>query len=299
MRGLTWDRVTSILLIAPSAIAILVFVYGFIGWTGWVSLARWDGMLQDLTLVGLRNYQKLFDAERFQIDLHNTVTFTLLFLASSLVIGLLLAVLLDQRIRGEGLFRSIYLFPMALSFIVTGVVWRWLLNPGSRELGSVGVNLLFDKAGLGLLKSGWYTDPSIGIKAVAIAATWQMSGYVMAMYLAGMRGIPEDLREAARVDGASELEIYRHIIVPLLQPITLSAVIILGHISLKIFDLVSAMTGPGLGFCTDVPAYFMFDTTFRGNHFSQGASIAIILLLSVAALIIPYLVYTARTEVQR
>ncbi|MEW6232207.1 MAG: sugar ABC transporter permease [Chloroflexota bacterium] len=299
MRGLTWDRVTSILLIAPSVIAILVFVYGFIGWTGWVSLARWDGMLQDLTLVGLRNYQKLFDAERFQIDLHNTVTFTLLFLASSLVIGFLLAVLLDQRIRSEGLFRSVYLFPMALSFIVTGVVWRWLLNPGSRELGSVGVNLLFDKAGLGLLKSGWYTDPSIGIKAVAIAATWQMSGYVMAMYLAGMRGIPEDLREAARVDGASELEIYRHIIAPLLQPITLSAVIILGHISLKIFDLVSAMTGPGLGFCTDVPAYFMFDTTFRGNHFSQGASIAIILLLSVAALIIPYLVYTARTEVQR
>ncbi|MBI4758534.1 MAG: sugar ABC transporter permease [Chloroflexi bacterium] len=299
MRGLTWDRVTSILLIAPSAIAILIFVYGFIGWTGWVSLARWDGMLQDLTLVGLRNYQKLFDTERFQIDLHNTVTFTLLFLASSLVIGLLLAVLLDQRIRSEGLFRSIYLFPMALSFIVTGVVWRWLLNPGSRELGSVGVNLLFDKAGLGLLKSGWYTDPSIGIKAVAIAATWQMSGYVMAMYLAGMRGIPEDLREAARVDGASELEIYRHIILPLLQPITLSAVIILGHISLKIFDLVSAMTGPGLGFCTDVPAYFMFDTTFRGNHFSQGAAIAIILLLSVAALIIPYLVYTARTEVQR
>lgn len=299
MRGLTWDRVTAILLIAPSAIAILVFVYGFIGWTGWVSLARWDGMLQDLTLVGLRNYQKLFDTERFQIDLHNTVTFTLLFLASSLVIGLLLAVLLDQRIRSEGLFRSIYLFPMALSFIVTGVVWRWLLNPGSRELGSVGVNLLFDKAGLSLLKSGWYTDPSIGIKAVAIAATWQMSGYVMAMYLAGMRGIPEDLREAARVDGASELEIYRHIILPLLQPITLSAVIILGHISLKIFDLVSAMTGPGLGFCTDVPAYFMFDTTFRGNHFSQGAAIAIILLLSVAALIIPYLVYTARTEVQR
>ncbi len=299
MRGSTWDRVTSVLLIAPSAIAILVFVYGFIGWTGWVSLARWDGMIQDLTLVGLRNYQKLFDTERFQIDLHNTVTFTLLFLASSLVIGLLLAVLLDQRIRSEGLFRSVFLFPMALSFIVTGVVWRWLLNPGSRELGSVGVNLLFDKVGLGLLKSGWYTDPSIGIKAVAIAATWQMSGYVMAMYLAGMRGIPEDLREAARVDGASELDIYRHIILPLLQPITLSAVIILGHISLKIFDLVSAMTGPGLGFCTDVPAYFMFDTTFRGNHFSQGAAIAIILLLSVAALIIPYLVYTARTEVQR
>jgi len=133
---------------------------------------------------------------------------------------------------------------------------------------------------------------------VAIAATWQMSGYVMAMYLAGLRGIPEELREAARVDGASELEIYRHIIVPLLQPITLSAIIILGHISLKIFDLVTAMTGPGPAFSTDVPALFMFNTTFQGNHFAQGASIALILLVMVAVLVVPYLVYSARTEVQ-
>lgn len=293
------DRAMAVLLVLPSLVATAVFVYGFIGFTAFASLTRWDSLVPDFSWVGLENYVRLFATERFQIDLRNTLTFTSLFLAISLSLGFLLAVLLDRRIRGEGLFRSLYLFPLALSFIVTGVVWRWLLNPGSAELGSTGVNLLLDTVGLGVLKSGWYTDPRIGIKAVVIAAVWQMSGYVMAMYLAGLRGIPEELREAALVDGASEFQVYRHIIVPLLHPITLGALIILGHISLKIFDLVVAMTGPGPGFSSDVPALFMFDTTFRGNNFAQGAGIAVILLAMVAALIVPYLIYSLRTEVQR
>jgi len=298
MRRLNWERVVSILLLAPAGIAIAIFVYGFIGWTAYASLTNWDQLLPDFTLAGLSNYQKLFAHQRFQIDLRNTVVFTILFLISCLVIGLVLALLLDQRIWGEGFFRSIYLFPMSISFIVTGVVWRWLLNPGSAELGSTGVNLLFDMLGLGFLKTGWYTDPKIGIMAVAIAATWQMSGYTMAMYLAGLRAIPDELREAARVDGASEWQIIRHIILPILQPVTLSAVIVLGHISLKIYDLVVAMTGPGIGFATDVPAYFMWDTTFRGNHFARGAAIATVLLIVVAILIVPYLVNSIRTEAE-
>lgn len=328
MRRLDWERIVSVLLVAPSAIAIAIFVYGFIGFTGFASLTKWDQLFPDFTLVGLRNYQRLFAHPRFQIDLRNTVVFTVLFLGSCLVIGFLLAFLLDQRIRGEGIFRSIYLFPMAISFIVTGVVWRWLLNPGIAGAGSTGVNLLFDKAGLGFLKWGWFTDPtvlyihpesgvgqllqrvglgalahrnfgmSVGIISVVLAATWQMSGYSMALYLAGLRSIPDELREAARVDGATELQILRHVIVPLLKPITLSAVIILGHTSLKIYDLVVAMTGPGPGFSTDVPAYFMWETTFEGNHFSRGASIATILLLMVAVLIVPYLVYSTRTEAE-
>jgi glucose/mannose transport system permease protein len=297
-RRLTNDRIISLLLIAPSVIAIAVFVYGFIGFTAFASFTKWDQMLPDFSFVGWRNYEKLFNTVRFQIDLTNTVVFTVLFLSACLALGFLLAVLLDQRIRFEGFFRSVFLFPLAISYIVTGVVWRWLLNPGSVQLGSTGVNLLFEKLGLDFLKNGWYTDPNIGIKAVVIAATWQMSGYVMAMYLAGLRGIPEDLREAARVDGATEIQVYRHIILPLLQPITLGAVIILGHMSLKIFDLVVSMTGPGPGFSSDVPAFFMWDTTFRGNNFAQGAGIATILLLSVAVLIVPYLVYSTRTEAE-
>jgi len=293
------DRVISLLLIAPSLIAIAVFVYGFIGFTAFASLTKWDNLAPDFTFVGLQNYSRLFDTVRFQIDLRNTVTFTVFFLVLCLSLGFMLAVLLDRKIRGEAIFRSIFLFPLALSFIVTGVVWRWLLNPGSAELGSTGINLLLDTVGLGFLKTGWYTDPKIGIKAVVVAATWQMSGYVMAMYLAGLRGIPEELREAALVDGASEFQVYRHIIVPLLHPITLGAMIILGHISLKIFDLVVAMTGPGPGFSSDVPAFFMFETTFRGNNFAQGAGIAVILLVMVAILIVPYLVYNLRLETQR
>lgn len=328
MRRLSRDRVVSLLLIAPSVLAVAVFVYGFIAFTGFSSLTKWDSLTPDFTLVGLRNYQKLFTIDRFLCDLRNTVSFTLLFLVACIGLGFLLAVLLDQRIKAEGLFRSIFLFPMAISFIVTGVVWRWLLNPGTLQTGSSGVNLLFEKVGLDFLRWGWFTDPtiwhippesgvgvllaqvglgvltspyvglSLAMISVVIAATWQMSGYTMAMYLAGLRSIPEELREAARVDGATEFQIYRHIILPLLRPITLSAVIVLGHISLKIFDLVVSMTGPGPAFATDVPAFFMWDTTFRGNNFSQGAAIATILLISVALLIVPYLAHTARTQAE-
>jgi glucose/mannose transport system permease protein len=217
---------------------------------------------------------------------------------------------------------------MAISFIVTGVVWRWLLNPGTAQTGSSGINLLFERTGLGFLRSGWFTDPtiwhvrpgsaagsllgrlglgglaspyvgvSLAMISVVIAAIWQMSGYTMALYLAGLRAIPDELREAARVDGASEFQLYRHIILPLLQPVTLSAVIILGHISLKIFDLVVSMTGPGPAFATDVPAFFMFDTTFRGSNYAQGAAIATLLLILVALLVVPYLIHTVRTEAE-
>ena len=315
VRRWDWDRFIAVLCILPSIIAIGIFVYAFIAWTGWASLLRWNDLLPlqglpglpDLKILppkaawaGIDNYVRLImQDQRFQIDLQNTVVFTVLFISACLILGLVLAVLLDQRIRGEGLLRGIYLFPMAVSFIVTGVVWRWVLNPGTEQTGAVGLNLLFEKVGLGVLKNGWYTDPQIGIKAVVIAATWQMAGYTMALYLAGLRGIPDDLREAARVDGASEWQVFQHIILPLLRPVTLSAVIILGHISLKIFDLISSMTGPGAGFSTDVPAYYMFDTVFKGNHFARGAAIAIIILVMVSVLVIPYLIYSARTEVER
>jgi glucose/mannose transport system permease protein len=158
--------------------------------------------------------------------------------------------------------------------------------------------------GLDTLRWGWYTDTTsigpfhVALIPVIIAAAWQLTGYTTAMYLAGLRSVPEELREAARVDGASEVGVYRHIIVPMLQPITLSALIMLGHISLKIFDLVFTMTGRGPGFVTDVPGIFMFETTFQGNHYSQGAAISIIMLLTVAVVVLPYLIFTLRREVE-
>ena len=297
------------LMVLPSIILIAIFVYGFIAWTTTVSLSKWDGVEPDYTWVGLENYRQLFSqeggvsAKRFTIDMWNTLFFTALFLLACVVVGLLLAILLDQKVKAEGLFRTIYLFPMALSFVVTGVVWQWIFAPGT-EQRLRGVNALFHAVGLDALRWKWYTDTNsfgpfhVALIPVIIAAAWQMIGYCMAMYLAGLRGIPEELREAARVDGATEVQIYRHIILRILQPITLSALIVLGHISLKIFDLVYTMTGKGSGFVTDVPGIFMFETTFQGNHYSQGATISIIMLIMVAVVIIPYLAYSLRREVE-
>jgi glucose/mannose transport system permease protein len=320
LRTVTSDQAAAIALIVPSVLAVAVFVYGFIGWSAFVSVSEWNTVRPDYTFVGLDNFRDLFSNFRFQIDVRNTVVFTVFFVGSCLLIGFVLASLLDRQIRMEGLFRSIYLFPMAVSFIVTGVVWRWLLAPRA------GVNLLADKVGASSLQYDWYTDPTVAyihptsplgealhwiglgfladanfgiplaMVSVVIAATWQMSGFVMVLYLAGLRAIPDELKEAARADGASELQVLRHISMPLLRPVTLSAMIILGHQSLKIFDLVVSMTQRGPGFATDVPALFMFETTFQGNHFARGAAISIVMLVSVSFLVIPYLFWSLRRE---
>lgn len=289
------DTVLSVLLVSPSIIAVAIFVYGFILWSVRVSLSKWQGLLPDYTWAGLSNYLGLFKDPRFHIDIRNTLIFTLLFVTGSILLGLFLAVLLDQGLQGESFFRSLFLFPMAISFIVTGVVWRWLMNPaqGSRMSG---LNLLFDKLGLDFLINQWHTTPTWGMAAIALAAIWQMSGYTMALYLGGLRAVPDEIREAARVDGASELQIYRHIILPLLSPVTLSAMIILGHISLKVFDLIVAIAGKQLPL--DVPAIYMWQTTFDGTFYGRGAAIGILLLISVAVLIIPYLRYTLKTEAE-
>lgn len=287
------DRWLQIVLISPSILAVLIFIYGFIGWSVRVSLSNWKGLNPDYTWAGLKNYIALFSDPRFHVDVRNTVIFTLVFVVGSIVLGFFLAVILDQGLRGEGFFRSLFLFPMAISYIVTGVVWRWLMNPaeGSRMSG---LNLLFSKLNLDFLVNRWHTTPTWGIAAIALAAIWQMSGYTMALYLAGLRSIPNELREAARIDGASEAEIYRRIIIPLLTPISLSALIILGHMSLKVFDLIIAVAGKQLPL--DVPAIYMWQTTFDGLFYSRGAAIGILLLLSVAVLIIPYIRFTLRAE---
>ena len=289
------DRYLSILLISPSIIAVLIFIYGFIAWSVRVSLSKWKGLNPDYTWNGLKNYIDLFGDPRFAVDVRNTVLFTVVFVAGSLILGFLLAVMLDQGLRGEGFFRSLFLFPMAISYIVTGVVWRWLMNPAMGTRMS-GFNLLFTYVGLDSWVNAWHTTPKWGMASIALAAIWQMSGYTMALYLAGLRAIPQELKEAARIDGASEFQIYRRIMLPLLAPVTLSALIILGHMSLKVFDLIIAIAGKQLAL--DVPAIYMWQATFDGLFYARGAAIGILLLISVAVLIIPYIRYTLKTEAQ-
>jgi glucose/mannose transport system permease protein len=289
------DRYLSFLLVLPSILAVLIFIYGFIGWSIRVSFTKWKGLEPNYEWNGLSNYINLFSDPRFMVDIRNTVIFTLVFVIGCILLGFFLAVMLDQGLKGETFFRTLFLFPMAISFIVTGVVWRWLMNPagGSRMSG---FNLLFSYLHLDFLINQWHTTPIWGIAAVALAAIWQMSGYTMALYLAGLRSIPHELREAAQIDGASEFQIYRYIILPILTPVTLSALIILGHISLKVFDLIIAIAGKQLPL--DVPAIYMWQTTFDGLFYGRGAAIATLLLISVAALIIPYLWFTLRSEKQ-
>jgi glucose/mannose transport system permease protein len=287
------DRILSFLLASPSILAVMIFIYAFIGWTVRVSLSKWKGLTPDYSWNGLTNYINLFSDPRFAVDVRNTVIFTVVFVGGTILLGFFLAVLLDQGLRGESFFRSLFLFPMAISYIVTGVVWRWLMNPATGSRTS-GFNLLFSYLHLDFLQNSWHTTPTWGIAAVALAAIWQMSGYTMALYLAGLRAIPHELSEAAQIDGASQLQIYRYVILPLLTPITLSALIILGHMSLKVFDLIIAIAGKQLPL--DVPAIYMWQTTFDGLFYGRGAAISILLLISVAFLIIPYILYTLKAE---
>ena len=291
------ETLLSIALLFPSIVAVAIFVYGFIAWSVRVSLSRWKGLNPDYTFVGLQQYTDLiFHDQRFLIDIRNTAVFTVGFILGCLILGLGLAILLDQKLRGESLFRSIFLFPMSISFIASGVVWAWLMNPatGSR---TTGINLLFQNLGLDFLVSTWHaTPPPWGMAYTVIPAVWQLSGFAMALYLGGIRSISEDIREAARVDGATEFEVYRYVILPMLRPVTLSAVIILGHMSLKIFDLIVALGRKDQRL--DVPGIYMWTTTFDGTNYAQGAAIGILMLISVAILVVPYLISSMRAEAE-
>ncbi|HEY6073827.1 MAG TPA: sugar ABC transporter permease, partial [Anaerolineales bacterium] len=287
------ELILTITLLLPSIVAVAIFVYGFIGWSVRVSFSAWKGLLPDYTWVGLDQYIELFHSQRFLIDVRNTGVFTVGFISGCLLLGLGLAILLDQKLKGEALFRGIFLFPMSISFIASGVVWGWLMNPATGNR-ITGINLIFHNLGLDSLISLWHSTPQPwGMAFTVIPAVWQLSGFTMALYLGGIRSISDDLREAARVDGASEFEIYRYIILPMLQPVTLSAVIILGHMSLKIFDLIVALGNKDIRL--DVPGIFMWTTTFDGTNYGQGAAIGILMLVSVAFLVVPYLIQNMRT----
>jgi glucose/mannose transport system permease protein len=283
-----------LLLIAPSLIVLAVFVYGFLGWNIRVSFTSWRGLNPVYDNVGARNYRALGDDERFQLDVRNILIFTLVFVVGALVFGFFMALLLEKGVKGETFFRSVYLFPMAISFIATAIIWRWLLDNGSGP-STAGLNKLFQNMGLGFIRSDWYkSDSKWAIAAVALPAGWALSGYIMSLFLAGMRGVPDELREAARVDGANEPRVFWHVVRPMLLPVLMSAVVILAHISLKTFDLFYAIDLNNLKI--DTPAVYMWYTTFAGGFYARGASIATLLLLGVALVIVPYIWYSVRSE---
>jgi glucose/mannose transport system permease protein len=284
-----------LLLLSPSLILLAVFVYGLIAWTMKVSVSDEHNARGSKGFVGLDNYVNLFTADindRFMHSLKNLLIFTVVFLAGTMLLGLLWAFLLERGVRGEGFFRTVYLFPMAVSFIASGVVWRWLMNPG-QDANAGGLNAVFGGLGLDALQNTWWTDPDWGMAAMALPAVWQLSGYVMALFLAGFRGIPQELREAAAMDGASTYRLYRNVIFPQLTPVALSALIIVGHMSMKMFDLIMSVSGAQ--WLTEVPAVYVWQALLTSDY-AKAAAISIILLLLVAVVIVPYLIYTNRAE---
>ncbi len=281
-----------LLLISPTLILLGVFVYGLIGVNLNTSLT--DNIRGQTTgYVGLENYTAIFTDDTFIYSLRNLAMYTAAFLIGTLFFGFLWAWLLERGVRGEGIFRTVYLFPMAVSFVASGVVWRWLLNSNTGDSAS-GLNRGLESIGLGFLQNSWWADETWGVFALALPAIWQLSGYIMALFLAGFRGVPDELREAARVDGASEWKLYRHVIFPQLSPVALSAIIIIGHMSLKVFDLIMAVAGQ-TNYTTQVPATQMWLAFTRGEY-AVAAAIGTVMLVVVAVLIVPYLVHNYRTE---
>jgi len=369
MVGSKKNTVYSMLVLLPSLILLLIFVYGFIGNSFYISLTDWGtgAALREnpvKNLIGLENYRQLFTGaihERFRQDLINAIFYSLFLVAGTLGLGLFLAIMLDKGPKGENILRTIFLFPMALSFVVTGTIWRWIFSPKG------GVNLIPTWFGLErgdflwlssrekvalfnwqsvpqiialillvifafMLYGGWkngrrtqtiwgavlsglmlfyaavlhYLLPpilpyaefhgfSLATVGIIIAAVWQYSGYTMALYLAGLRGLPVAMYESAKMDGAGDITYYLKIAIPNMWPITLSAIIIISHISLKLFALIFSMAGADNA-STGHPSVLMYLITFRANNFAVGAAISVILFLMAALFIIPYLIQSYRAR---
>jgi glucose/mannose transport system permease protein len=277
------------LVLAPSFVLVLIFVYGFNLWTVFLSFTN-SKAFASTKLVGLLNYERLWDwtfasdpPSNWHTAIVNMAIFGFLYVFFCLALGLLLAILLDQKIRGEGILRPIYLYPLALSFIVTGTAWKLFLDP------RIGLEKAMQDWGWTSFHFDWVVTPSKMIYCVAIAGIWQSSGFVMAMFLAGLRGVDGEIIKAAQIDGASTFATYRRIIIPMMRPVFLSAIIILTHLAIKSYDLVLSVTGKNPGGAAELPSTFMYSFTFTRNQMAVGSTSAVIMLMTIAAIMVPYL----------
>jgi glucose/mannose transport system permease protein len=277
------------IVLAPSFIAIILFVYGFIAWTAWVSFTK-SRLMPKYDIVGFIQYDRLFDSPRWDVAINNLFIFGFLFILISMFLGLIIAIFLDQKIRIEGALRTIYLYPMALSLIVTGTAWKWMLNPG------LGLEAVIKNLGFNNFTFDWLINPDFAIYTVVIAGVWQSSGFVMALFLAGLRSVDQEIIKAAQVDGVPTVKIYTAIIIPSMTPVFLSAFIVLAHLAIKSFDLVIALTGGGPGYATDLPATYMYTMAFSRGDIGQAASSAIIMMIVVFSVVVPYLYSELRNK---
>ena len=268
--------------LAPAALIAALMYVGTMVWTIWISFTS-SKMLPINNFVGFYQYQRLFADERWQISATNLVVYVVLFIAGSLVLGLLLAVALDQRVRAEDSLRTIFLYPQGMSFIVTGLVWQWIMNP------ELGLQNVVHQLGWRSAQLDWIVRPHLAIYVLVVAGVWQAAGLVMAIMLAGLRGIDPELWKAARVDGVPLTRYYLNIVIPMLKPMFVTAIVLLAVGGVKVYDLIVAMTGGGPGIATEVPTKFVMEFLFRRANIGLATAAASIMFVTVIAVVGPWI----------
>ncbi|MCS0632426.1 sugar ABC transporter permease [Telluria mixta] len=289
MATLRLTRITPYTALLPMAV---VAALGYLGaglWTFYISLTG-SRTFPSGHFIGLAQYHRLFDNERWMLSLHNLAAYGVLFVLACLVIGFLLAVFIDQNVKGEGVFRTIFLYPYAMSFVATGLVWQWLLTPGDGIDGSLRALGFHD------VRFDWIVSQDFAIYTVVIATVWQMSGLVMALMLAGLRGVDPEIWKAARLDGIPAWRVYAQIVLPLLWPTIATVLLLLATAVAKLYDAVVAMTQGGPGIASEVPAKFIMDHLFLRSNVGLASAGAIVLLVPVLALLAPYAYARSRKE---
>lgn len=278
-----------VLTLAPTILVMAVCFYGCLAWTGYVSLTP-SRVLPDYNFVGLAQYQRLFATPRWRTAFANMFVFGAAFTAASLIIGLLLAIALDAGAKAEAFFRSLFLYPFALSFIVAGLAWRWLLDP------AFGIERIVRDLGFDSFRFGWLANPDTAIYAVVLAGVWRNAGLVMAVMLAALRGVNPEIWRATRVDGIPPWRVYLHVIIPSLRPAIMTAVVLLATAVVTSYDLVVAMTRGGPGFATDIPGKFVVDFLFVRSNLGLASAAAVIMLVSLVGALAPYFLIELRRK---
>ena len=275
-----------LLVLAPSLAASFIYVFVFSAWTLYISLSD-SSLLPTYNYVGFEHYVTLWSSRRWNIAYSNLFLFSFFYIIGGMLIGLVLAILIDQRVRGEAVWRTIFLYPLAVSFIVTGTVWGWLFSPTS------GFEFLVRGLGWTSFSFSLTTDRDLAIYAIVITGIWQASGFAMALLLAGLRSVDQDLIKAAQIDGAGPLRIYRRVVLPIIAPISIAAVVVLLQYAIKTFDLVVSLTRGGPGIATTFPAIYVYDLMFQRGQIAEGAAAAVMILLALSVVLVPYTLWTS------
>lgn len=273
--------------LTPMAVVVLVAYIGTVIWSFRVSLTNSRSLPTDV-YVGFAQYSKLFDNERWMLSIENLALYAVLFILASMIIGFLLAVFIDQKVKAEGVLRTVFLYPYAMSFVATGLVWQWLLTPG------MGIENAVRQMGFPDFAFDWIIDQDKVMYTIVLATVWQAAGLVMAMMLAGLRGIDEEIWKAARLDGIPTWRVYVSIIIPMMAPTIATVFLLLSTAAIKLFDSVVAMTQGGPGTASEVPAKFIMDHLFGRANIALASAAAIMMLVPVLALLAPYVFAKSR-----